>query len=1192
MKLLKLVVLFLCATAVILINGCGSSTGSANTPGRYAPTVTVTPAFSSITVAQLLTVKVQVTGSGSTPTGSVSITCGSYTSNSATLSSGVASITIPADSLPAGTDTLTASFVPDTASALNYTKATGSSTITVTNLIPAVVVTPASSTIAASSDLSVTVTLSGIGDTPTGSVVLSTGSYSSASTTLTDGSATIVIPGGTLSAGSVTLTAVYTPDTTSSSIYSSASGSSTITVTSSSAATPTVKVTPASSAITVAQSLSVTVAVSGSSSTPTGTVVLSNGSYTSSSATLSSGSATITIPAGSLASGSNTLTATYTPDTSSKSSYSSGTGSGSVTVSLLTPTVTVTPASTSVASTASLSVTIAVSGTDGTPTGTVVLSSGTYTSSSTTLSSGSATITIPAASLATGSDTLTAVYTPDSASSSIYKSATGTSSAVTVTSSSTTGTSVTVTVDVLANRHTISPYIYGGSYPESAAKVTDSGLSLVRWGGNATSTYNWQLHTYNADADWYWEDFTSEGFSNGDDADSVQFVKDVLSAGSHPLMTMPMLGYVAKAAENSSNGNWSFSKTTWGTQYACDPYNSDACDGLESDGSTAVTTNAVTTAYYPLLDDSSDTCSDSTCVYRNTWAAELSSAFGTGTCSVPYTTITSCHFYDMDNEIDIWGGTHRDIHPASSGYDEMANIYVSEAGKLKGWDTSAVRFGPVSCCWWFYWNGENSADKSAHGGVDFLPWWLNQVYWKDQINGTRTLDVFDVHAYPDVDYSSLSTANKQAAAASAYRDFWDPTYVPASTTINQSWATSIQPNKTIPFRIPRLKALVNAIYPGTPLSFTEWSAEFVSASDFSTALGDADAYGVMGREGMAFASRWEAPVSTNPNYQALKLYTNYDGADSSFGTVSVSDTNTGSASTFASYAALNSAGTTLTVMVINRDPSNTANVTFNLENFSASTYKTYTLSSTASSSIAAASSAAWTATQSFAPYSITLLVISGSQNSRPATEWYLNPDDIMVPASGSTTIKPTISSGSTNVTLSSVVFDAYEGASACSGVSGTINTATVTTSTPGSITLTGGTTAGFCHFTVTGSDGTASQTKGGWLIVGNPAASLTIASGNSQTATAGTTLSTALSVTLSAGSSGGSKSGANILFTTSAGTLTYGTTTGTSVIATTDSSGDASVTLTLPSAKGAVTVTATGQFALGSPTASFTETAN
>jgi hypothetical protein len=951
-------------------------------------------------------------------------------------------------------------------------------------------------------------------------------------------------------------------------------------------ATPTVTVTTPSSSISTTQTLGVQVAVSGANGTPTGSVVLSSGSYTSAATTLSSGSASITIPAGSLAAGTDTLTAKYTPDSASSGTYASASGTATLTVTApTTPTVTVTPASSSITTAQSLSVSVAVAGmgTGATPTGSVVLSSGSYTSAATTLSSGSASITIPAGSLTAGTDTLTAKYTPDSASSGTYASASGTAS-ITVISA----TAVTVNVDVLANRHKVSPFVYGGNFSDTSS-IADSGTPLARWGGNASSTYNWQLHTYNADADYYFEDFNLGG--NGAESDSVQFISDVQNAGSHPLTTMNMLGWVAQSAENGTNGHWSFSVATYGPQCSVDPYNSDAGDGLETDCQTPVTTSAVTKAYYQMLDDSTQSCPAGNCVYRQPWAQALAGAFSSGTCAVPYSSITSCHFYDMDNEVDIWSGTHLDVHPVASGYDELANLYESEAGSLKTWDPAAVRFGPVSCCWWFYWNvGPTGDDKTAHGGVDFLPWWLNQIYWMDQINGSRTLDVFDIHAYPDASTTGLSTAQLQALAADVYRDYWDPTYVSTSGTINQTYATSIQPNRTIPFRIPRMKAMVNAIYPGTPLSFTEWSAAFYKESDFSTALGDADAYGIMGREGISFATRWGAPTSTNPNYQALKLYTNYDGSHDGFGTVSVSDTNNGDVDLFSSYAALNSNGTGMTIMVINKDPQNAAQVTFNLSGFSASNYVAYTLASTAPGAISASNSAAWSASQSFAPYSITLLAINGSQASAPASEWYLNPDDLMVPASGTATLHPAISSGNASVTLSSAVFDAYEGAPACSGTL-TLTNATIAAAQPGTITVTAGSTPGFCHYTVTGNDGTATQTQGGWIVVGNPPATLA-QSGNNQSGNAGTALPQPLTVTLSPGQSGGSASGASILFTTSAGTLSNGTTSGTSVIAQTNSSGTASVTLTLPSSQGRVTVTAQDQFALGGSSVTFNETAN
>ncbi len=748
-------------------------------------------------------------------------------------------------------------------------------------------------------------------------------------------------------------------------------------------------------------------------------------------------------------------------------------------------------------------------------------------------------------------------------------------------------TNVQATINVLANRHAISPYVYGGAFPQDAPTITDSGLTVVRWGGNGASTYNWQLGTTNADNDYYFEDFAFGALNNSADSNSTQFIADVKAAQSVPLMTMVMLPWVAQSPETSiqqggasNNDHWSFSVAKYGAQCKTDPFNSDAGDGLQTDCATQLAANP-NDAYFPLLDQPG-TSDPANSVYRKAWAQALASAFGS---NVP-------HFYNMDNEIDIWGGTHFDIHPLQAGYGELRDTYLLEAGNLKTWDPLAIRLGPVSCCWYFYWNLNSSTDnKSTHAGIDFLPWWLNDIAWSDAAAGTRSLDVFDIHAYPDgPDTTNFTQAQKQALAARIYRDWWDPTYESEATYI-QNNGFSIEPIEPNPFRIPRMRALVNQIYPGTPFSITEWSAAFAGESDFSTALGDADGYGILGRERAYLASRWTAPTPTNPNYQALKLFTNYDGSHHGFGTTSVSATHNADPSLFSAYAALNSTGTALTIIVLNKDPANSAQVAFTTTGFTPASETTYTLSQTSPTSIVS-SSQSWSPTQTFAPYTATLLVVSGSLATSPASDWDLNPDTIMAAASGTVMLQPKITSGTTNVTLGSAAFDSYEGAAACSGTI-TLTTPAITPTVPGEITVAAGNTPGFCHFTVTGTDGTATQTQGGWIVVGNPAATLAKTTGDAQSGSAGSVLPQALTVTLTPGASGGTNTGASILFTTSAGSLSNGTRSGSKVIAVTNSSGVASVTLTLPSSAGAVTVTAEGPYGLGHPVApTFTETAN
>jgi Glycoside hydrolase family 44 len=559
-------------------------------------------------------------------------------------------------------------------------------------------------------------------------------------------------------------------------------------------------------------------------------------------------------------------------------------------------------------------------------------------------------------------------------------------------------------------------------------------------------------------------------------------------------------------------------------------------------------------------------------VYRSQWAAALTASFG----SFP-------HFYDMDNEIDIWSGTHRDIHPNPATYDELRDVYVQEARGLKSWDPQAIRFGPVSCCWYFYWNSSaGGADKSAHANIDFFPWWLNEVSWSDQIAGSRSLDVFDIHTYTENSTSGLTSAQQRALALRATRDWWDPTYT-SEAWFGTNNVLSTDPKPSIPFRLPRLRALVNTIYPDTPLGSTEWNFAFAGETDFSTALADADAYGILGRERFYAAARWTAPDPNSAAYQTLKFYRNYDGSHHTFGAVSISATDSADPNFFSTYAALDAAGHTLTVMVVNKDPQNAYQVQFAMNGFSPSQAVTYQLAPGANNTFTTTTSPAqaWSDMQTFPPYTLSLLVISGNMPQAPAAEWDLNPESLMIPAGGSATLEPRLTSGNGTVTLSAPQFD--------SGISTmNITEASVTGSKDGSIVVTAGPAPGFYHFAVTGTDGAGvAQKQGGWIVVGNSAASLT-KQGDGQSGTHGTTLD--LSVTLAPGSSGGTATGATILFSTDAGSLDGNGMSGTKVMVPTDNSGKAAVTLTLPAAPGTVTITAQGPFGLGHPVATFTET--
>ncbi len=199
-----------------------TATASVSVLTPLTPVVSVTPAAATVAINQSLSVTVAITGTGATPTGTVTLSGGGFNSGAKAVSAGSVVITIPAGSLAVGTDALTAAYSGDSA----YSPASGAASVIVSLLTPTVSVTPASTNPDAGQTLSVAVAVAGSGTTPSGTVTLSSGGYTSMAQTLANGAFTFTIPASTLSTGTDTLTASYSGD----SLYSLASGTATVTV--------------------------------------------------------------------------------------------------------------------------------------------------------------------------------------------------------------------------------------------------------------------------------------------------------------------------------------------------------------------------------------------------------------------------------------------------------------------------------------------------------------------------------------------------------------------------------------------------------------------------------------------------------------------------------------------------------------------------------------------------------------------------------------------------------------------------------------------------------------------------------------------------------------------------------------------------------------------------------------------------
>jgi hypothetical protein len=467
-----------------------------------------------------------------------------------------------------------------------------------------------------------------------------------------------------------------------------------------------------------------------------------------------------------------------------------------------------------------------------------------------------------------------------------------------------------VSVNVGANRHPISPYIYGVAFP-GAGQLADLNFAASRFGGNEASTYNWQENAQAKGNDWYFETYPSDSSSTpGEAVDSL--VADAKSAGAQAMVAVPMLNYLGKLGANRS-ALWSFSISKYGAQTGGDPYNADAGNGISAAPGNPFIVNDVNDANTP-----------NSVSFQQSWLTHLLGKWGASNAG-------GVKYYLMDNEPSIWFSTHRDVHPTGPKMSEIYNDYVSYAGAVRKADPNALICGPEEWGWsgYFYsgydqqWGGihgwNNLPDRSANGNMDFIPWLLQQLKNYQTSSGKQLLNVLSVHYYPQQgEFSNDDSAAMQAIRNRSTRSLWDPNYT------DTSWIGSVVQ------LIPRLKTWVSTYYPGLQTAITEYNWGDEGALNGATT--QADIMGIFGREGLDMSSRWTAPATGSPAYLAMKIYRNYDGKKSTFGDTCVS-CSVPNPDNLSAFAAQRTSDGALTVMVVNKVTSS-ANVQINLTGLS------------------------------------------------------------------------------------------------------------------------------------------------------------------------------------------------------------------------------------------------------------------
>jgi hypothetical protein len=507
-----------------------------------------------------------------------------------------------------------------------------------------------------------------------------------------------------------------------------------------------------------------------------------------------------------------------------------------------------------------------------------------------------------------------------------------------------------IDVDAAADRHPIDPRVYGVNFA-TEAQLRDLNVVVNRSGGNATTRYNWMQNATNHASDWYFESLEDGDDVPGQSADD--FIAATRNAGAQPMVTIPIMGWVAKLGANRARLS-SFSINKYGPQQDSDwQWFADAGNGRHPNG-TEVTGNDPHDANMPVDAE-----------YQRSWVHHLVQRWGTGGT------------YILDNEYSLWQETHRDVKPAGATMDEILARIIDHATAIKAEDPNAIVAAPEEWGWLGYllsgydqqwasthYDWSNTPDKLAHGGKEYVAWLLANIRAHELATGKRLLDIFSLHFYPQGgEFSDDVSQSMQLRRNRSTRALWDPAYH------DETW---IDENVRL---IPRMHDWVNANAPGIKIAITEYS--WGADNDMNGATAQADVSGILGREGVDLATRWVTPDTGTPAYKAIRMYRNYDGALSTFGETSVR-AHAANPDNVAAFAAVRQRDNALTIMIVNK-VAQASPVTLRIANFhTGKTADRWQLANRNISHLSSVQPAASEVSLSLAPQSVTLLVIPPS----------------------------------------------------------------------------------------------------------------------------------------------------------------------------------------------------------------------
>lgn len=464
----------------------------------------------------------------------------------------------------------------------------------------------------------------------------------------------------------------------------------------------------------------------------------------------------------------------------------------------------------------------------------------------------------------------------------------------------------TVTIDANKDNRIISPYLYGkngvieklATLDNDLSLASEAGLHFTRQNsGNNATKYNWRKRI-TSHPDWY-----NNVYSVENNWDTVAQLLAVRAPEMQGMFAFSLLGRVA------STNKYNFDEWAYNQANYWEGCSKNLCGGgtfqQQSDGSYTFTNGDYT-------------------LYTQEWPVDSVVAVLPHFENDLQVDLNQFQYWSMDNEWEIWGGTHDDVIPYMNDdtYEMMMQNYFATVKAARKLNPNIKICGPVAASEWTWFNTAGSLPTYNGKTYCWLEYFIMRCALEEKASGVKMIDVFDIHNYPsDVDaYDILQT----------HRLYWDTTYkYPKANGVKRiyvsqgnSWTDSVQIEKIFVRCQNWIDTYFGKDYK-VSYAVSEYNVNDVDENNaMITALSYASNLGEGAKHGMEYFTPWSWKYGM---WETVHLFSRY-----------AFNTNVSSISSneekISAYTSINDARDAMTIILVNR-ATITKNLSLSIANF-------------------------------------------------------------------------------------------------------------------------------------------------------------------------------------------------------------------------------------------------------------------